>query len=269
MVPEVMARVFGTLLLSAVVLCASCATRPSPGEPDRVLFVGNSLLYVGNVPAVYSALASANGHPVASDMIVRGGATLSERVADGSVERALDEHRYTALVLQERGGDLLCSLGPESCSDSRKAIVALAEMARERDVRVVLLGSYQSLPHASLQLVEAEQGAAAEAGIPYVEVSERLRNLRASAPDLAWFHSDGAHPGKDLVLLDAVLVYQALHGSLPAAKALTVHAPIYGTSSGLVAALRAADAPPPLAETPMQVPYPATTVERVLGALGE
>lgn len=264
-----MSRAIGALLLAVVMLCASCATGYSPGEPVRVLFVGNSLLYVGNVPAVYSALASANGHPVASDMIVRGGATLSERVADGSVERALDDHRYTALVLQERGGDLLCAFGPESCVDSRKAIATLSEMARERGVRVALLGSYQSLPNASLQLLEAEEAAAAEAGIPYLEVSEKLRRLRASAPELAWLHEDGAHPGKALALLDALLVYQALQGSLPDTKALTVDAPIYGSNSGLSSVLRAADAPPPLPGTPMQVSYPATTVERIVHALGE
>src|SRR6056297_941890 len=84
---------------------------PAPSNPDRVLFVGNSLTYYGNVPAIFSALAEASGKPVTSDMIVVGGAELTERVADGTVARALDERRYTALVLQERGGALIGSFG--------------------------------------------------------------------------------------------------------------------------------------------------------------
>jgi hypothetical protein len=31
------------------------------GEPKRVFFVGNSLTYVGNVPAIVESLAGANG----------------------------------------------------------------------------------------------------------------------------------------------------------------------------------------------------------------
>jgi len=100
-----------------------------------VLFVGNSLTYVGNVPAVLSALAAANGKPFPSDMIASGGATLTQRVSDRSVVRALETNQYTALVLQERGGDLICSFGPDSCLQSRQAIKALAILAKAKGVR--------------------------------------------------------------------------------------------------------------------------------------
>src|SRR5690606_4595357 len=56
-------------------------------------------------------------------------AALAGRVADGSVERALSQGGYTALVIQERGDDLTCSFGPDSCAQSRTAIAALAAMA--------------------------------------------------------------------------------------------------------------------------------------------
>lgn len=61
-------------------------------------------------------------------MIVKGGATLSERVVDGSVERALDGADYYALVLQERGGELMRSFDPDSCAESRRAVDVLAAM---------------------------------------------------------------------------------------------------------------------------------------------
>jgi len=268
---EVVLRMFAALALSALMLCASCSTTGtgtgSPGE--RVLFVGNSLLYVGNMPAVYAALSSANGHPVRSDMIVRGGATLSQRVADGTIADALERNQYGALVVQERGGDLLCAFTPQSCAESRQAMQAIAGLAREHDVPVVLLGSYQSLPEASRKLVEAETAAAAEAGIGYVELSETLRRAREHAPDLAWFHADGSHPGKDLTLLAAIRIYRQLHGEWPAAKPLTVNAPIYTTQSGLDAELRAADAPAPLPGARRQVSYPAATTDVLLQAIGD
>jgi hypothetical protein len=257
------------LILSALLYCVSCSAQRGEEQPNRVLFVGNSLLYVGNVPAVFSALASANGHAVRSDMIVKGGATLDQRVADGSVEQALARHAYTTLVLQERGGDLVCSFGPDSCLRSRQAIKALAKLAREHGADIVLLGSYQPLPSASRRLVEAESAAAADAGIPYLDVSENLRQLRSAEPGLAWFYTDGIHPGKDLVLLDAILVYRQLTGSDPEAKDFIVDAPIYTSDSGLAADLRPADAPPPKADTPRGASYAAATIGRLLAVINQ
>jgi proteasome lid subunit RPN8/RPN11 len=233
-----------------------------------VLFVGNSLTYVGNLPAVFSALAEANGRPMASDMIVKGGATLAQRVADGSVEKALEDRQYTALVLQERGGDLMCSFSAEPCEQSRQAIKALVALAKEKKVHVVLLGTYQSHPAASRQLSQGESSAAADAGIPYIEISEKLQHLRGIAPELAWFAADGIHPGKDLALLNAVLLHKTLRGTLPSPQALTVRAPIYGSTSGLTETLRQAIAPPPLPDTPSEVHYSSDTVEKLLSRVG-
>ena len=256
------------LVLTMVFLRTSCGRYPEK-HLDRVLFVGNSLTYVGNLPATFSALASANGHPVNSDMIVSGGATLSERVADGSVVRALAAHRYTALVLQERGGDLLCSFGPDSCTQSRAAIKVLANLARKKGITVVLLGTYQSLPLPSRRLVQEESSAAADASIPYIDVSERLQRLRSKAPELIWFYADGTHPGKDLVLLDAILIYKQLLGSYPAARSFTVNAPIYTSSSGLTQVLRAAESAPPKADTPRKVSYASATADKILAIISK
>jgi hypothetical protein len=251
-------------LLVAMLLAVSCAAPGRVSPPERVLFVGNSLTYVGNVPAVLSALAEANDAPMASDMIVKGGATLSERVADGSVARALAERRYAWLVIQERGGDLMCSFGPASCVKSRQAIGELVRMGDAHGVKVVLLGSYQPHPVASRSIVQKESAAAADAGIPYVEVSGTLRRLRDIAPDLVWFASDGMHPGKDLALLDAIRLHQVLRGRLPMPVALTVKAPIYGVSSGLDAVLRSSDAPPPRPGTVPGTQYDAETIRRII-----
>jgi len=252
-----------------VVLLGASHAAPLEDRADRVLFVGNSLVYVGNLPAVFSALAAANGHAVHSDMIVKGGATLDERVADGAVARALSKHAYTTVVLQERGGDLMCAFGPDSCVRSREAIKSLAQLAREKGVRVVLLGSYQSLPASSRKIVEAESSAAADAGIPYIDVSGQLQRLRAAEPGLAWFYTDGMHPGKDLVLLDAVLLYRHAFGLLPDARDFTVDAPIYTSNSGLTPESRPADAPPPKAGTPLGISYAAATIGKLLSVLGQ
>ena len=246
---------------------ASCASTSPTKREENVLFVGNSLTYFGNAPAVFTALSAENGREVTSHMIVRGGATLTQRVADGSVARAMEENAYSALVLQERGGDLMCSFGPESCVESRRSIQALVDLARRKKIRVVLLGTYQPDPSASRKLVESESSAAADVGIPYIEVSETLQRLRLAAPELAWFAPDGMHPGKDLTLLNALLVHKAIYGSLPKPRPLIVSAPIYGPASGLSEAVRRADAPPPLPTTPIGTRYSSEVLEKLISTL--
>ena len=237
------------------------------GHHHSVLFVGNSLTYVGNTPAVFNALATANGFTVSSDMLVKGGATLAQRVSDGSVARALASKRYTAVVLQERGGDLMCSFGPSSCVDSRKAIQALASLAKKAGAKAYLLGTYQGNPRASESLVAAESAAAAEAGIPYLEVSLKLQGVGAASPATGWFAPDGMHPGPNLALLNAAILHHALLGKLPRPAPLTVTAPIYGTTSGLAETIRGAETTPPLETTPRSIEYSAESLQVVLRLL--
>jgi hypothetical protein len=235
-----------------------------PTAPLEVLFVGNSLTYVGNTPAVFDALTRASGRPSSSDMIVQGGAALADRVADGSVERAFARKRYAVLVLQERGGDLDCSVAVSACHRSREAISVLVGLARQADAAVYLLGTYQGHPYFSKEIVAAESAAASDAGIGYVEVSESLQRYRAEWPDIGWTAPDGMHPGPTLTLLNAVLLHRAVLGGWPQPVAFTVSAPIYGASSGLKPEVRGAADPPPIDTTPRAIDYPAETLRRVL-----
>lgn len=249
--------------LAAVFLCASCSTKQVSKQPDRILFVGNSLTYVGNLPAVFSTLARANGHAVRSYMIVSPGGTLSERVADGSVPRALRKRGCAMLVLQERGGDLFGDFGHDALVKSKQAIMTLAGIGHASGASVVLLGTYNS-PRVSHHLVVMEGAAARAAGIPYIAVSERLWRLHQAYPSLEWLRKEGGHPGKALTLLDAILVYKQLYRSYPVAKTFMVDAPIYGVHTGLRPKLRDANAPPPNAGTPHTVSYSADALEKLL-----
>lgn len=256
---------FIACLLALLLACTACTAPPASAPETRVLFVGNSLVYVGNAPAVYAALATANGHPTRADMIVRGGATLTQRLEDGSVARALESGGYALLVLQERGGDAVCGFGPGSCEQSRQAIIELAALARAKGTRAVLLGTYQPGAAFSPRLVAAEADLARAAGIDYVEVSETFARLRSEHPEQDWFDADGMHPGRDLALLNAVQLYRVVHGGPPVPAALEVPAPIFAPRSGLEETLRAADDPPPLPDTPLRGQYPRDTVEALLG----
>lgn len=254
------------LSLSVLLVCAPCNARLLSTRPDRILFVGNSLTYVGNLPAVFSALASTNGHAVKSYMVVSPGGTLAERVADGSATRSLQMCDCTTMILQERGGDLFGAFGNDALAQSKHAILTLAKIGRTKGAHVALLGTYNS-PGISHQLVSMEGAAAQTANIPYVAVSERFWRLHKAYPTLQWLIKAGGHPGKALTLLDAILLYKQLYGQFPATKPFVVIAPIYGVHSGLNPVLRQANAPPPITDTPQVMSYSSSIIKELLIAL--
>ena len=195
-------------------------------KPLQVLFVGNSLTYVGNLPAVMEALAASNGKSLQADMIVKGGATLTQWLDSGAVPKALQADHYDYVVLQERGNDFACGFGPQVCKDSRHALHALAAIVRGAGAKPILMGTYQVDHGASQALVAAESKAAYAEDMPYLDVSTRLNAGRERVPYDDWFAKAG-HPGHTLVLLEAVLLYQQLYGGPPEAKPLQVRAPMF------------------------------------------
>jgi hypothetical protein len=214
------------IVLAALLACF-CGTAGAAGQkPLHILFVGNSLTYVGNLPAVLQALAAGNGKSLQADMLVRGGATLTQWLDSGAVQAALDAGHYDTVVLQERGYDFACGFGPQVCEDARHALRALADITRKAGAQPILLGTYQTAPEASQAIVAAESRAAQGENIPYIAVSHRLNEGREQFQHADWF-AEAGHPGHDLVLLEAVLLYQQLYGMAPQAKALDVRAPMF------------------------------------------
>ena len=253
------------LILALAALIGACATARVEKPPLRILFVGNSLTYVGNLPAVFEALARRSGRPVRSDMLVKGGATLSQRLADGSVELALATVHYDHVVLQERGGDFLCAFGPDSCERATASLRRIATMAIKQHAMPLLLGTYQGLPKASRTLVDAEAIAAANIGIPHVALSNHFQAAIHEVPSGEWLFADGMHPGHQLVLLEAILLYEALFNDSPIQGALAVSAPMHAPDARFpVAVVDSTFSPGPAANVAGTYSYPANVVARTL-----
>jgi len=222
------------ILNLAVLLAISATLASCASQPARILFLGNSLTYVGNLPEVLKTLCRSSGRNCNTEMIVEGGATLSRRVEDGTLDRAVKNGRkFDYLALQERGGDYISIPSRrEVTTSARSAAEALARDAIRKHMKPVLLGTYQDNPRASEDLVAAEAQLAATLHIAHVPVSNYFACGRRIAPSLRWLDPDGMHPGPDLTLLMAVLLYQELFKTSPSANPMGFHAAIYGPMNG-------------------------------------
>jgi len=210
-------------LLSFGLACTTLASEKI--EAKRVLFIGNSLTYVNSLPAIFELTAQAQpGAPrYRADMYVRGGARLSELAQEPKLNKLIDSGVYQIVVLQERGGDVLClreasgTVGDarEACDRMTAAHLKLARQAHEHGARVLYMGTYQSAPSFSQMLVSAEAELGHEMGAPAMEISETLRNLQRQHGDFPWLYADNSHPGIATTTLMALRMYQALHPGEP------------------------------------------------------
>lgn len=79
---------------------------PAPSDPNaptlRVLFIGNSLTYAGDLPAMIQDLARTAGVNLVYDQHTPGGARLLNHAADPQVRALLARGGWDAVVLQEQ-----------------------------------------------------------------------------------------------------------------------------------------------------------------------
>ncbi|MGY4517191.1 hypothetical protein [Lysobacter sp. HA18] len=200
--------------------------------PIRVMFVGNSLTYVNNLPGVVVALARSqpNGPAIETVTYVAPGGSLHERWEDGVAATALRDHHVDVLVLQERGAVLGCMQSDVDrvSSDCRDALVAhraFATLARELGTHVVLLETWS--PDAGGQPAQHEGALriAGRIGATVVHAGDALQ-AQARATSRAATFPDGIHPSLGATLVMAAQLYQVIAGTPPVPVTLRIDVPL-------------------------------------------
>ena len=116
----------------------------------RVLFVGNSLTYVNDLPAAFATIyqASQPDVEVETEMLAQGGALLREHLDAGALQALLAREHFDIVVLQELGGLPLCPHDFPPCKDSPQALRDAIAVVRAANSRPVWFATWQALPSA-------------------------------------------------------------------------------------------------------------------------
>lgn len=201
---------------------AATAARPA----QRVLLIGNSLIYVQNVPGLMRALAASQseGPTLETATFVAPGGTLAERWKDGAAAKALRESPWDVVVLQERGGLLACMASSEQrqhpdCRASQRAHKQFADLAKSRGARVLLYGTWGPDSAWQLNLDRGLTAIAKSTGGEAVELGEMLRGQDKRQPSTPMF-SDGVHASLEGAVLIAARLYRSIAGRAPTAADL-------------------------------------------------
>ena len=87
----------GLVIVAAMLALVSCGS----GEKVRILFIGNSLTYMNDLPAVFAALAKHHKN-VIYDSYAPGGYRLSQHAADPQLLEKIKKGGWDFVVLQEQ-----------------------------------------------------------------------------------------------------------------------------------------------------------------------
>jgi hypothetical protein len=189
-----------------VTLLIGCSGRAGPaGDPavdarpppalatagSRVLFIGNSLTYVNDVPGLVRALSEAAAVPLVVDSVTLPGASIGDHLDEGSAARRLAGAPWDFVILQQ---------GPTSRPESRlqfradAARIAPLIAAAGARAATYMVWPVQSEPQWWDGVHESYAVVAADLDGLFLPAGEVWRAALRLDPGLALYSEDGLHP---------------------------------------------------------------------------
>lgn len=221
----------GTLLLPAVATLrgyrahSACETPPvryrevvvrqAPDDPRHtdVLFIGNSLTYFNDLPAVVAGLSQRAGdaRPIRAAFSGSGGLTLEQHWERGDALEAIYAQSWDYVVLQEQSGRPLQA--PEKTEEFIRRFDAAI---RESGARAVLFMPWTHETSARMQGTVAERFRRwAGTTILLAPVGSAWASARTARPGLDLYDDGGNHPTLAGTYLAAAVLYAAITGRNP------------------------------------------------------
>jgi hypothetical protein len=214
-------RLVRALALLVLALGIACAAGPSGldvaaqrGAGRRILFVGNSLTYVNDLPLVVRALSQAAGEDSAFrvGMVAQPDFSLEDHWANGAAARELATGKWDVVVLQQ---------GPSSLESSRALLVdyarRFATLARGANAQPTLYAPWPTADRAQdfARSAESYRIAADSAHALIFPVGEAWLAAWKRSPQLGLYAADGLHPSVYGTYLAALVIHGRLTGRSP------------------------------------------------------
>ena len=194
------------LALVAAVLLA----QPTPA---RILFIGNSLTYSNDLPAVVCAMAQSAGRQVTCDSVAKPDYGLEEHWHEREARQAIGRG-WDVVVLQQ---------GPSALPESRRLLI---EYTRRFDAEIKKAGARTALlmvwpsrtRRGDFEGVRQSYAAAAkDVDAMLIPAGDAWRAAWAEDPGLQLYGTDGFHPSSTGTYLSALVIYEQLFASPPPA----------------------------------------------------
>jgi len=180
------------LLLAAAASCGSTSSDPGPDPDLRILFIGNSLTYVNDLPGMVRQLgASDTARPVTVAAVAFGDYSLEDHWNRGDALTAIRQGGWDLVVLQQ---------GPSALPASRANLIEwtgrFAGEIRKVGARPAVYMVWPGLNRLAAwdSVTDSYAAAAAAARALLLPAGEALRSAYSADPAMPLFDGDGFHP---------------------------------------------------------------------------
>ncbi len=181
--------------------------------PIHVLFIGNSLTYTNDLPAMFRSLAEAAGESRPFVRAVTGpGLSLEDQWNRGEAQKMIAVGSWDYVVLQQ---------GPSASADGISVLRAyterFAKAIRAVGARPVLYMVWPSTsrPRDFEGVVESYAGAAKDVGGLLCPAGDAWREAWKKDPKLSLYSADGLHPTPAGSYVAALTFYGLFYGRSP------------------------------------------------------
>ena len=191
-------RIRSSIVAALFALAAGCLGQSGPTTPSfpegktRVLFIGNSLTYVNDLPAMVEAIARLAGDTsIATATVAFPDFALEDHWNEGSAGRALAGSRWEFVVMQQ---------GPSSQPESQANLATwagrFAPAIRQAGAEPVLSMVWPSAGRAGdfQGVLTSYRNAAAAAGGRFAPAGDAWLAAWAEDPTIPLYGADGFHP---------------------------------------------------------------------------
>jgi hypothetical protein len=195
---------FIRLALAAMLL----VTQPSP---TRILFIGNSLTYANDLPAMVCAMARSVGKTVTCESVAKPDYGLEEHWHDRQARQAI-ARGWDVVVLQQ---------GPSALPESRRLLI---DYTRRFDAEITKAGARTAVfmvwpsrarRHDFPAVSRSYAAAARDVKGLLLPAGEAWRAAWAVDSGLPLYGPDGFHPSSVGTYLSALVIYEQIFASTP------------------------------------------------------
>ena len=225
------AGAIGAVSLLSVSSLPAQTARTVPGArnsqpPIRILFIGNSFVYMNKLPLALSRLAASGVDPVRIETgeVSVGGSTLQQHWGRGDAVEAIRKGTWDWVVLQEQsllgagivGADGFTFPGPpDQFYESARLFSGEIRKTKARTLFYLTWAS-EFTPEGQARLTEAYRSIARELSATVAPAGIAFQNARIGNPAVSLYRSDHSHPSPAGTYLIACVFYSVLTGRNPA-----------------------------------------------------
>lgn len=187
---------------------------PKPGKSAEIIFIGNSLTYFHNLPAVVRALGAADKPPrrLTTQMFAPGGYTLQRHIESTKRPRPnkeIKKQRADYVVLQEQSTRPL--VNPKAMEKFAAELTSICKQARSVPVWYMTY-SKQHQPELQDGISEQYERVHKQNGGLLAPVGRAWQQVRQNNKDLKLHLKDGLHPNPHGAYLSACVIYGTMFG---------------------------------------------------------